>query len=44
MTPGQVWWLITAKIPKEAASAASDRSKVSEMIRAAKAKEALENG
>jgi len=42
MSPGQLWWLVEAKIPSDFEDRSDDRAKVREMIR--KAKEDAQDG
>ncbi len=40
LTPGQVWWIIEAKMPKSVKTRGEDMAELRKMVKAAKAKEA----
>lgn len=44
MMPGQVWWLVEAKMPKAARRDDEEMRELVRMVKEAKAKEAAANG
>ena len=44
LPPGQVWWIIDAKTPEVVKTRGDDMAEVRRMFKAAKAKEAAQNG
>lgn len=44
MSPGEVWWLVRAKMPEEAYVREDEKADLYRMLKEAKAREAAQNG